>query len=80
MKHLATVFALLMMLAFLVDQVQQLCSPLFRAVWQKFGTKRLMWDRLRCAFTEFAFDSMRELLEALLAGIEKKKPVLLDGS
>jgi hypothetical protein len=79
-KHLATVFALLMMLAFLVDQVQQLCSPLFRAVWQKFGTKRLMWDRMRCAFTQFAFDSMRELLEALLAGIEKKKPVLLDGS
>jgi hypothetical protein len=79
-QQLATVFALLMMLAFLVDQVQQLCSPLFRAVWQKFGTKRLMWDRLRCAFTEFAFDSMRELLEALLAGIEKKKPVLLDGS
>jgi hypothetical protein len=79
-EHLATVFALLMMLAFLVDQVQQLCSPLFRAVWQKFGTKRLMWDRMRCAFTEFAFDSMRELLEALLAGIAKKKPVLQDGS
>lgn len=80
MKHLATVFALLMMLAFLVDQVQQLASPLFRAVWQKFGTKRLMWDRMRCAFTSFAFDSMRELFEALLAGIEKQKPVLLADS
>jgi hypothetical protein len=79
-EHLATVLALLMMLAFLVDQVQQLCSPLFRAVWQKFGTKRLMWDRMRCAFTDFAFDSMRELFEALLAGIKKQKPVLLDGS
>jgi hypothetical protein len=79
-EHLATVFALLMMLAFLVDQVQQLCSPLFRAVWEKFGTKRLMWDRMRCAFTDFVFNSMRELFEALLAGIEKQKPVLLDGS
>jgi hypothetical protein len=29
------VFALLMMLAFLVDQVQQLCCPLFQAVWAK---------------------------------------------
>jgi hypothetical protein len=79
-KHLATVFALLMMLAFLVDQVQQLCSPLFRAVWDKYGTKRLMWDRMRGAFTDFAFDSMRELFEALLAGIEKRKPVLLNSS
>ena len=79
-KHLATVFALLMMLAFLVDQVQQLCSPLFRDVWHKFGTKRLMWDRMRCMFTDFAFDSMRELFEALLSGIEKQKPVLRNSS
>jgi len=78
--HLATVFALLMMLAFLLDQVQQLCSPLFQAVWKKFGTKRLMWDRMRCAFTDFAFKSMRELFEALLAGIDKQKPVLLNSS
>jgi hypothetical protein len=78
--HLATVFALLMMLAFLVDQVQQLCSPLFRAVWEKLGSKRLLWDRMRCLFSSFVFDSMRELFEALLAGIDKQRPVLLDGS
>jgi len=79
-KHLATVLALLMMLAFLVDQVQQLCSPLFRDVWHKFGTKRLMWDRMRCLFTDFSFGSMRELFEALLSGIEKQKPVLRNSS
>jgi hypothetical protein len=79
-EHLSVVFALLMMLAFLVDQVQQLCSPLFCAVWHKFGTKKLMWDRMRCLFTDFVFDSMRELFETLLAGIDKQKPVLLDGS
>jgi hypothetical protein len=79
-EHLATVLALLMMLAFLVDQVQQLSSPLFRAVWEKLGSKRLMWDRMRCLFSSFVFDSMRELFEALLAGINKQKPILLDGS
>jgi hypothetical protein len=78
--NLSVVFAILMMLAFLVDQVQQLCSTLFRSVWQKFGTKRLMWDRMRALFYSFAFDSMRELIEALLAGVEKQKPTLLDGS
>jgi hypothetical protein len=79
-QNLSVVFALLMMLAFLVDQVQQLCSVLFRSVWQKFGTKRLMWDRMRSLFYSFVFDSMRELFEALLAGIDKQKPVVIDGS
>src|SRR6202042_478372 len=37
-QNLSVVFALLMMLAFLVDQTQQLCCPLFRATWQKFGS------------------------------------------
>ncbi len=79
-QNLSVVFALLMMLAFLVDQVQQLCSALFRSVWQKFGTKRLMWDRMRSLFYSFVFDSMQELFEALLAGIEKQKPMVIDGS
>jgi hypothetical protein len=34
------VFAMLMMLAFLVDQTQQLCCALFQAVWAKLGSKR----------------------------------------
>ncbi len=75
-ENLATVFALLMMLAFLVDQVQQLCSPVFRAAWGKLGTKRLLWDRMRALFHSFAFDSMAELYEALATGIEKQKPVV----
>jgi hypothetical protein len=79
-ENLSVVFALLMMLAFLVDQVQQLCSALFRSVWQKYGTKRLMWDRMRALFHSFAFDSMRELFEALLGRLEKHKPVFQDGS
>lgn len=33
-----SVFATLMMLAFLVDQVSQLGCPLFQAAWSKWGT------------------------------------------
>jgi hypothetical protein len=39
-----------MMLAFLVDQTQQLCCALFRAVWAKLGSKRLLWERMRALF------------------------------
>ena len=34
-KHLAVVLALLMMPAFLIDQVQQRCNPLFRQAWAR---------------------------------------------
>ena len=52
-KHLSVVFALLMMLAFLVDQVQQSCDGLFQAVWAKMGTKRRLWERVRSLFHDF---------------------------
>jgi Transposase DDE domain len=57
-KYLSVVFALLMMLAFLVNQVEQLCCPLFRAVLKKFRTKRALWDNLRSHCRHFTFTSM----------------------
>ena len=76
-KHLSVVFAMLMMLAFLVDQTQQLCCALFQAVWAKLGSKRLLWERLRALFYDYRLESMRELLEALLYGFEKSRPILM---
>ena len=75
-ENLSVVFALIMTLAFLVDQTQQLCCALFRAVWAKMGSKRLLWERLRALFYAYRFDTMRELLEALLYGFEKPRPSL----
>jgi hypothetical protein len=73
-QHLSVVFALLMMLAFLVDQVQQLCCPLFQAVWAKMGSKRRLWEKMRAVFYEYALVSMRQLFEALLYGLKKPPP------
>lgn len=78
--NLSVVLALLMMLAFLVDQVQQLCCPLFQAAWRKKGTKRHLWDELRHHFRLFVFGSMTELLVALVRGIVPQPPVLLDST
>ena len=79
-RHLAAVFATLRMLAFLVDQAQQHCCPLFQAVWAKLGSKRALWEALRQFFRCFLFDSMVELYRALLHGIRRKPPELLDTS
>src|SRR5262245_13587100 len=76
-QHLSVVFATLMMLAFLVDQTQQLCCALFRAVWAKLGSKRLLWERMRALFYGYHLESMRELLEALFYGHEKHRPILI---
>lgn len=75
-KYLALVFTTLMMLAFLVDQAQQHCCQLFRAVWAKLGSKRELWEQLRSAFRHFLFDAMVDLYRALLRGIPKLPPPL----
>lgn len=73
-QHLSVVFAMVMMLAFLVDQTQQLCCALFQAVWANLGSKRLLWERMRALFYDYALQSMRQLLEALFYGLEKPRP------
>jgi Transposase DDE domain len=75
-QHLSVVFATLMMLAFLVDQVQQLCCPLFQAAWAKWGSKRLLWEKMRALFYAYSLESMRQLFEALYYGLTKSAPTL----
>jgi hypothetical protein len=75
-RHLSVVFAMLMMLAFLVDQAQQLCCALFRAVWMKLGSKRMLWERMRALFYDYALTSMRQLFEALWYGFQKSSPLV----
>ncbi len=67
-KHLAVVMALLMMLAFAIDQVQQKSNALFRAAWAKKGPKCALWEAVRQLFTSFEVSSMREIYEAIAYG------------
>ena len=73
-ENLSVVFAMLMMLAFLVDQVLQLCDPLFQGALQKLGSKRLLWERVRSLFYEYRLHSLRELYEALYYGCDRPRP------
>jgi hypothetical protein len=74
-QHLSVAFAVLLMLAFLVDQVQQLCCPLFQAAWAKMGSKRRLWERMRALFYDDALESKRQHFEALFDGLKKTAPV-----
>lgn len=74
-QNLSTIFVMLMMLAFLVDQTQELCCPLFQAVRKKRITRRSLWDHQRSHFRHFQFTSMQHLHETMLYDLAKELPV-----
>lgn len=65
-QHLTETLVFLMMLAFLVDQIQQLCCPLFNAVWKKWKSKRSLWEKVRSKFHEFYIGTMEDLYRSIL--------------
>jgi hypothetical protein len=67
-KNLSVVFVALMMLAFLVDQVQQLACELFQAVLEKKGSRKRLWEHMRALFKTIELKSMTQLFEAILYG------------
>lgn len=68
-KNLSTNFALLMMLAFLVDQVQQLACTIFQRAWATAGSKRELWERLRALVRYFIWDCMADVFRAIADGV-----------
>jgi hypothetical protein len=75
-KNLSVVFVALMMLAFLVDQVQQLACELFQAVLDKKGSRRRLWEHMRALFKTLEFESMEHLFKAILYGYKAKVVIL----
>lgn len=65
-ENLSVVFAMLMMLAFLVNQVEQACCPLFQAILTKVKSKRALWETIRSHYAHFVFESMQHLYEVIL--------------
>lgn len=57
-KNLASVLATIMMLAFLVDQVQAAADTLFRKVSSALASKMKFWEALRAVFALKSLDSM----------------------
>ena len=67
-KHLATIFAMLMLLAFLVDQVQELCCDLFKAAHQECRSRISLWEAVRGLFTRFLLGCWETLWLVIIYG------------
>jgi hypothetical protein len=72
-KNLSAVFTILMMLAFLIDQVQQLSCWLFQEALQKAESKRYLWENIRGFFHNYRVDSMETILRAIAHGFERRE-------
>ncbi len=78
-QFLATVFMLLMMLAFFVDQIQQGHNELFQRAWKKVQTKKALWKKVRQKFDELQVDSM-EMIYKLIIGLIKVQVIYYEDS
>jgi hypothetical protein len=68
---------MLMFLAFLTDQVQQLACPLFQAAWKVGGPKRELWENIRSILGYVSLDSMEMLYSVIIAGPQNLRPVFV---
>jgi hypothetical protein len=68
--NLSTVFAHLMMLAFLVDQLQQLCCPLFQKALKSCLKKRRLWESMRHYFYHCSIDCWEALFQAIITPLD----------
>lgn len=67
-QNLSSVFAMLMFLAFLIDQIQQTSCGQFQAAFCKMKSKVRLWHRIRACCTTLLIDSWETLWNALAFG------------
>jgi len=72
-KNLSAVFTILMMLAFLIDQIQQMSCWLFQEAWEKAESKRYLWESIRGFFHNYRVDSMETIYRAIAHGFERRE-------
>lgn len=64
-KNLHTNFAFLMMLAFLIDQIQEAACGLFQAALKVMKSRRAFWERMRSFFSIYRIESWIDLFEVM---------------
>ena len=72
-KNLCSVFTLLMMLAFLIDQIQELCCALYKAV-RLTRTKNILFAEIRFLFEYYAWSNWVDLFTAMVNIKNRTRP------
>ena len=72
-KHLATVFAALMLLAFAIDQLRKACCPLFRAALARKRRPKYFWEDFRSMFTTYLLPDWDTFYRALAPSATRER-------
>jgi len=65
-QNLSTVFVMLMMLAFFVDQAQEIGCQLFKLARAKFKSKTTLWERIRVLFLGYLVETWEDIFNSLI--------------
>jgi hypothetical protein len=63
----------MMMMAFLIDQIQQMSCWIFKEAKTKAGSKRYLWECVRSYFRIYQVDSMETIYRAIGLGHERRQ-------
>jgi hypothetical protein len=74
MQHLSNLFAILMFLVFLIDQIQQIISLNFKKALALTKTKIRLWEEVRAIFRFFEVNSFNHIMKILIANHSKSSP------
>jgi hypothetical protein len=69
-KNLCTVFSMLLMLAFLIDQVQELSCDLFKKARAKFKSRTSLWEKMHNLFTSYYVNTWEDLFLSIANGYD----------
>lgn len=70
-QHLCSVFGMLMMLAFFIDQVQEHCCYLFKNARKKFRTRIGLWQKMKSLFLGYGIANWEDLFNAIAYGYQE---------
>ncbi len=73
-ENLSTNFGILMMIAFLIDQLQELCCTVFKAALVANHARYTLWEAMRNVVKFFVFETWESFFSALI-GIRPKRRV-----
>ncbi len=71
-KYLAANFSVLMLLAFLFDQIQQRTNQTFLAARRKAGSNKALWEKVRQLFDLVTLNSMQLIYKIIAKQIQMK--------
>jgi hypothetical protein len=74
-KHLSVVFAYLMMLAFLADQLQEACCKVFKKALEILISRRALWEEMRGSFRSFLFENWDGFFHSLISPAVVSYPI-----